>query len=218
MKRNIVSIIAGILLIAVGIFLVLQNLGIVTLGNFLWPVLFGLGGLVFVYAFLVNRENWWALIPGLTLLGLAGVIAWDSFGPPAARGWSASFLLGGIGLSFLIIFLNDREHWWAIIPGGVLLTIALVAGLSSSRSELIDVGSIFFLGLALTFGLLGVLPTPRGRQRWALIPAAVLLAVSILTMAAMADVLRYAWPLVLIVAGGWAVFRTLVSKNDHEST
>lgn len=215
MKRNSISLVGGILLIAVGISLVLQNLGIITLGGFLAPVLFGLGGLAFLYVFLVNRENWWALIPGLTLLGLAGVVAWDSFGPPSARGWSASFLLGGIGLSFLVIFLNDLKHWWAIIPGGALLTIALVAGLSSSESELINVGSVFFLGLALTFGLLGVVRTPQGRQRWALVPATALLAVGILTMAAMADVLRYVWPVALIIAGGWAMFRTLVSKNDR---
>jgi hypothetical protein len=215
MKRDTVGLVGGIVLIAVGICLVLQNLGIIALGGFLAPVLFGLGGMAFVYTFLANRENWWALIPGLTLLGLAGVVAWDSFGPPAARGWSASFLLGGLGLSFLVIFLNDREHWWAVIPGGALLTIALVAGLSSTGSELIDIGSVFFLGLALTFGLLGVSPTPQGRQKWALIPAAALLAVGILTMAAMADVLRYAWPVALIVAGAWAMFRTLVSKDSQ---
>ena len=215
MKRNSVSLVGGILLIAVGISLMLQNLGIITLGGFLVPVLLGLGGLAFVYVFLVKRDNWWALIPGLTLLGVAGAVAWDSFGLPSARGWSASFLLGGIGLSFLVIFLNGREHWWAIIPGGALLTIALVAGLSSSGSELIDVGSVFFLGLALTFGLLGVLRTPQGRQTWAFIPAAALLAVGILTMAATADVLRYVWPVALIIAGCWAMFRTLVSENNQ---
>ena len=36
--------------------------------------------------------------------------------------------LGTIGLSFWVIYLTRRDFWWAVIPGGALMTLALVAG------------------------------------------------------------------------------------------
>jgi hypothetical protein len=34
-------------------------------------------------------------------------------------------VVGGIGFAFWAIYFVKREHWWAIIPGSVMLTIAL---------------------------------------------------------------------------------------------
>jgi len=201
MRRFEVHVIGGILLIAAGVLFLLQNFGI--LGGdivLLWSLLFGAGGLVFLYVFLTNRANWWAVIPGFVLLSLAAVIALDQLAPQAEETWGGALFLGGIALAFWVVYLTKREHWWAVIPGGVLLTIGLVTGLSSVL-EGVEMGGVFFLGLGLTFGLLSLLPTPEGRMKWALIPAGVLLAMGLIITAAATAVFNYLWPVALILAG-----------------
>ncbi len=208
MKRLGVRVIGGILLIAVGILYLLQNLGI--LGgvlDLLWAFLFGAGGAVLLYIFLADRANWWAIIPGFVLLSLAALIALDWLAPEIGDAWGGALFLAGIGLAFWIVYLTNREYWWALIPGGVLLTLALVAGFSSAF-EGVEIGGIFFLGLGLTFGLLAFAPTPQGRMKWALIPAAILLVMGLLLMAAATAVLEYIWPVALILTGIYVILRT----------
>ena len=211
MRRFEARVIWGILLIAGGILFLLQNFGF--LGGmlaFLWVLIFGTAGAVFLFVFLTNRAHWWAVIPGFALLSLATLIALDQLVPQAGDAWGGTLFLGGIGLSFWVIYFVNREHWWAIIPGGVMLTLALIAGLASVL-EGIETGGVFFLGLGLTFGLLYFVPTPQGRIKWALIPAAVLLVMGLLLGAAAAPLLNYLWPVALILAGLYHVFRTLIS-------
>jgi len=104
--------------------------------------------------------------------------------------------------------LTDRTRWWALIPAGVLLTLALVAGLSAYWNGP-ELGWVFFLGLSLTFGLIALVPTPRGRMRWALFPAGVMLAMALLGMAFTSEVLSIFWPAVMILAGLFLAVRAL---------
>ena len=209
MRRFETRVAWGILLIAGGVLFLLQNLGILGGGiALLWALLFGAAGVIFLYVFLTDRANWWAVIPGFVLLSLAALIALDQLAPEVGGTWGGALFLGGVGLGFWVIYFVNREHWWAVIPGGVLLTLALVAGLSSIL-EGTEVGGVFFLGLGLTFGLLSFLPTPQGRMKWALIPAAVLLVMGLLITAAFASALNYLWPVALILIGLYLIFRTL---------
>ena len=220
MRRFEVRVIGGILLIAAGILFLLQNLGIFTVGAYLWPFIFGAGGLVFLYVFLTSRANgstepaeaWWAVIPGFVLLSLAAMMALDQFAPQIGETWGGALFLGGIGLAFWVVYFTGRERWWAVIPGGVLLTNALVAGLSSVLGG-IEMGGVFFLGLGLTFALLSFLPTPEGRMKWALIPAGVLLVMGLLITAAATAIFNYLWPAALILVGLYLLFRTFGSRQ-----
>jgi len=208
MKRFETRVAWGILLIAGGVLFLLQNLGILGGGiALLWALLFGAAGVIFLYVFLTDRANWWAVIPGFVLLSLAVLIVLNQLAPGVGGTWGGALFLGGVGLGFWVIYFVNREHWWAVIPGGVLLTLALVAGLSSML-EGTEVGGVFFLGLGLTFGLLSFLPTPQGRMKWALIPAAVLLVMGLLITAAFASALNYLWPVALILIGLYLIFRT----------
>jgi hypothetical protein len=201
-------------LIVLGLVFLLESLDVVAVGDFIWPVLFGLGGLAFLSVFVGDRTHWWAVIPGFTLLGLAGLIAWGVYGPSTAESWGATFFLGGISLSFWVIYLTNRENWWAIIPGGVLLTIALVAGLSSAVESGVVIGGVFFLGLALTFGALSLVKTPEGRLRWALIPAAVLFVMGLVITFAATDMFNYVWPAALILVGLYLLVRLLLGRSS----
>jgi len=212
MRRFDVRVIGGILLILGGILLLLQNLGFPA-GPlaFLWAVLPGAGGAVFLYLFVADRAKWWAVIPGFALLSLAALIPLNEFLPDVGDAFGGGLLLGAIGLAFWVVCLANREQWWAVIPGGVLLTLGVVAGLSSILPG-IDMGGPFFVGLGVTFALLSVLPTPQGRMRWALIPAAVLLVMGLVMTAAATGILKYLWPAALILVGLYLIFRLLRSR------
>ena len=196
----------GLLLILVGILFLLQNFGLVgEFSNLIWVVLFGAGGLAFLWVFANNPENWWAVIPGFALLGIAGLIALgDRLGA-----WGGALFLGGIGLSFWVIYAMRREFWWAVIPGGALTTLALVAG----ASEFLPgeaVGGLFFLGMAATFGLVYLLPTPEGRMKWALIPAGIMAVMGVMLMLMVGNLINFIWPIVLIIGGGYLLLRAFV--------
>jgi hypothetical protein len=212
MNRVRSRILWGVLLIAAGVLFLLQSLGIIQFAVVLWPALIGMASLAFLFVFLsAPQANWWAAIPGFVLLGVAGVIALDQLAPELGETWSGSLFLGGIALAFWVIYLFNPEQWWAVIPGGVLLTLAVVAGLSPEL-EGTATGGVFFLGLGLTFALLALLPTPEGRLTWSIIPAIVLLVVGALITAAATQLINYVWPALLILGGLYLLFRTFGSR------
>lgn len=81
-------------------------------------------GSAFLIAYFV-RKNYGLLIPGCVLLGLGlGSVGRDSF---LAFGESSML---GLGVGFIAIYviarLNEgKSHWWPLIPGGVMLVMAI---------------------------------------------------------------------------------------------
>jgi hypothetical protein len=200
----------GVLLILGGLLFLLHNLEVIVIGNLIWGLLFALGGLIFLSVYISHREHWWSLIPGFVLLSLAAVIIIGDLFPDLETRLGGSIFLAGIGLAFWLVYLTDRRHWWAVIPGGVLFTLAVVAGLDT---VIADTGGIFFLGLGLTFALVGILPTPEGQMRWAFIPAVILSLMGVLIIAAAGEMINIILPLFLILIGVFLVIRTLVPRR-----
>ncbi len=197
----------GILLLFAGAVLLLQNLGVFgpIVTNLIWVLLFGLGGLAFLLVFFFDREHWWALIPGCTLLGLAVLVG---FGEQLQAAGGAIFM-AAIGLSFALIYLVRREHWWAIIPSGSLFSVAAMIMVASTGAEGASLG-VMFLGMALTFLLVYLLPDAREQRRWALIPSGILALMGVLALFTMSGlmVMNYIWPVALIIGGGYLLWRT----------
>jgi hypothetical protein len=195
----------GALLIIGGVVFLLQNLNIIQFGPLIWALLFALGGLFFLSVFFPNRLNWWALIPSLTLFSIALLLAAGYFFPSFTDTWGGSIVLGGIGLSFLLVYLVDRKNWWAIIPCGVLLTLAVVAGVGTLLPG-VAAGGILFVGLGLTFALVAMLPPERGSMWWAWIPAGVLALMGLLLLLFSGQLTGLLLPVILIGAGLLLVF------------
>jgi hypothetical protein len=198
----------GSLLLFCGVLILLQNLGVLPFGDLFWSIPLGLGGLFFISITFQNRASWWTLIPGITLLCVALVIILASLAPGFAATWSGSLVLGGIGLSFWVVYALERDQWWAVIPGGVMLTLAVVAGLGEIRPEM-ETGGIFFLGLGATFGVLSVMRTPVGQMKWAWIPAVILMIMGILMITAVENLIAYLLPAALVLLGGYLIWRTI---------
>ena len=85
--------------------------------------------------------------------------------------WSLLFGLGG--LAFVSVYIGYREHWWALIPGFTLLSIAVLIFLDLVAPGLNDIlgGSIVLGGIGL--GFLGVYLADRNNW-WAIISAGVM--------------------------------------------
>ena len=128
--------------------------------------------------------------------------------------WGGPLFLGGIAVGFLILYIMKRQNWWALIPGGVMLTLAVVAGLSATAVGPY-IGAVFFVGLALTFASVYILPNPSGRMSWALIVAGILFANGLLIILATEPVVGRYWPVVLILVGAYLLFRRLQTDVAH---
>lgn len=202
----------GSLLILGGVLFLLQNLGLIEFGGVFWALLFGIGALFFLSVFFSNRLNWWALIPGMVLLSIGVLIALGYLAPQFAEIWGGSIVLTGIGLSFLLIYLMNRSFWWAIIPSGVLLSLAVILGLDNYLAD-IETGGLFLIGLGVTFGLLAIAPNPQGRMWWAWIPAGILVLIGLFLTTISGNFISYVWPLALIIGGGIILYITLRSRS-----
>jgi hypothetical protein len=198
----------GLMLILAGVLFLLQNLNILPAGSLFIGGMIGFFGLLFLSTYWGNREQWWALIPGIILMALACLIVLDTFFPEASNTWGGPVFLGGMGLSFWAVYLARREHWWAIIPGGVLVTLGTVAGLGSMVDGNIS-GAAFFLGLGLTFVLVAILPTPAGKMTWAYIPGLILLGMGTLMLAFTANLAAFVIPTIAILFGVVLLVRAL---------
>jgi hypothetical protein len=202
----------GLVLVVGGVLLLLDTFGIFKGGELFWTIVSAIAGVLFLSLYFSKHDNWWALIPGIIFLAIAATIGFNSFLPGFTdTNLSGTIILGGIGLSFLLVYIAERRNWWAIITAGVMATIALVALLDTNTSSLAS-GGIFFLGLGITFALVAILPNPIGQMRWAWIPAGILGLMGVLILIAEEDLINYIWPSVLILAGIFLVVRSITRK------
>ncbi|MGE5252150.1 MAG: hypothetical protein ACM3QS_18260 [Bacteroidota bacterium] len=197
MRRIDARIVLGLMLLLGGGLLLLQAMGYLTAGTHIfWGLVFLVGGLAFLS--LPFSGNWWGVFPGMTLLGLAVLILFeDRLGI-----FGGLVFLGALALAFWLVYILDRQRWWALIPAGVLSTLAIVTVVPDYGGG-VATGAVFFLGLALTFLLVAL----AAGLRWAYYPAAALGVIGVLAAASLMDLANYIWALALIAAGGFLVLR-----------
>ena len=209
MRRYDPRLILGVLLVLGGILALLDTMGVITNGSgIFWGLVFGAGGLVFLYMLINDRESWWAAFPAFTLLGLAV----SSFLPPALEAYRGLVFFAGISLGFWWVYFTGTERWWAIIPAGVLLTLGIVSSVGNAPG--LATGGLFFLGLGLTFILVAILPG-GGSRSWALIPGTVLLLFGALLGTSYRGITNYLWPAILILLGGYFVIRFFLNRPSQ---
>lgn len=183
--------IVGILLVTLGVLALLSNVGVLDgVGSVLGAILFAAVGVLLVRVY-ARRDQIWALPAAFTFFGLAAAALVD--GP-----LSGSYFLALMGAGFLFLYAIERRHWWAIIPGGTLVSLAVVAGIDELALA-IDAGPVLFLGLAVTF-----LAVYAVGQRWAVWPALVL---GVIAVVALSTAASWVLPVLLIGAGIYLLYR-----------
>jgi len=210
-------VILGVVLVFLGALALLQNFGQVRFEGTLWGIVFGLifagAGAGFLVSFFQDRKmNWWAAIPGLTLLGLGVMIVLGAmnFQPDELL---ATIFLGSIGASFWLVYFTDRTRWWAIIPGGVLVSVAALV-LFERFGESWPV-IILFGGMAVTFALVALLVGPGEKPRtWAWYPAGVMGVLAVIMGITAGPLPGIIFPVLLIAAGLVMVGWTFLAKRS----
>jgi signal transduction histidine kinase len=172
----------GVALIAIGAFFLAQQLGLFgPLQLPFWAFAFGLLGVIFLFTFLTDRQQWWALIPGCILLGLTLMIV-NSENHFITDQQAGGLFLFSIGLPFLLIYLVDRRMWWALIPGGILSILALITFVSGGAVSGQVVAAIMLFGLAAVFAVLRFATQSNPYMGWATWVAFILAAIGALLL------------------------------------
>lgn len=216
MNRFSWRVILGIGLLLFGGLVLLQNLNVLHIDGDYWGIyfvgaLFVIGGLAFLSVLLNNRQVWWPIIPGFTLLGIGAVTLLSPILPAIAGKIGGALVLGSIALAFWGVYAIDRKNWWAIIPAGVLTSVVAITLIPSSQG--FDVAGVLFLGMALTFALLGVLPIAGKRMSWPWIPAGVLAIMGVFISMSATRWMNFIWPGALILLG---IFLTVRAFNKSK--
>lgn len=214
MKVLTSKVIWGFLLIAGGILFLLENFEVIPESPALWSILFGVFGLYFLLVFIVDRSQWWTAFPAFTLLGVAGVIGIVEM-TDFSDDWGGFLILSMIGLGFIAAYLRTMQHWWPIIPGGVMLTLAGVVYVST----VVGYGSTLiaptlFGGLGLTFLVLTIVPSKANRAGWAIWPALGLFGFTLLISFSEVKVANFVTPFILIIIGLALLLRGFRKTED----
>ena len=176
MNVNKASLFWGILLIGGGALALAQQMGYLDqLPDSAWMWVFALVSLAaFLSYFLSGWKEWGWLFPAGVFGGLAVTVGLATNNVDSAA--VASPLFFGLLIPFAAAYLTDRrKNWWALIPGGVMLFLAMT-------TLLVDnvggewVGTLFLFLIGLSFFI--VYWSNRTRT-WALLVAYIMLVLSL---------------------------------------
>ncbi len=130
----------GLILVAGGVLFLLGQLDVFgSMGNL---ILLAIGS-VFMYAYFTTSQGHRIgfLIPGAILLGIGTGVAINNL--PLPWLWPAGdATVFTLGLGFCLIWALERKHWWALIPGGILVTVGL-----SSLFAIMQLWPLVLIGL-----------------------------------------------------------------------
>lgn len=149
------------------------------------PIFFGLL-MPFLVAYLTDRtRNWWALIPCGIMLFLAMVtLLVDNVGGE----WIGSLFLFLIALSFFVVYLNNHARTWALLVAYIMFVLSIAPAMSSGGGEMAAYfGAVFLFAIALPFFVV-YFRSPE--NWWAIIPAGVMTTLTIITILAIAGLIR----------------------------
>lgn len=215
------TLIWGSLVVYMGVLMLFESINSIQVSPWFWVILFVVAGSAFGAGYMESPARWWAPVAALSMLGLAGMIAWNHLGEGPPDRWGTTIFFTGIAAGFLVVRARNPAYWWTILPGGFALTLGLFIGLTSAIDQPAAL-AVFFFGIALTFVALATQPTVgTGLLRWPLMPAvlaAVLGAFFAFDAARRLEALDILWPLALIAGGGYMIYRVIARRLHTPST
>ena len=181
MNINRSALFWGIVLTGAGLLALADQMGYTdTFPSRVWVTILGAVSLLGLVSYALSGWKEWAwMFPVGIFGGLAAVVALAEARTDNAS--VASPLFFGLLLPFMVAYLTDRaRNWWALIPGGVMLFLALTTLLVDSvNGEWI--GALFLFLIALSFFVVYL----NNRTRtWALLVAYIIGVLSIAPMLA----------------------------------
>jgi len=174
-----------------------------------WVAILAAGGLGVFGIYLTDRSDWGLLIPTYVLWAVTGLVALIELNI-LQDPFIATYVLTAIALPFLVVFLRNRDQWWALIPAYVLLAVGVMVGLDEGGvlSDLLVPAYVLF-AIAIPFFVVYARNT---RQWWALIPGAIMAVIGLAFVIAEAAA-QYVGAVALVLAGVWILVRQFTRKE-----
>jgi hypothetical protein len=183
------------------------------INRWVWVAVLVIAGLSIFTLYLTDRRERWMLIPSYVLLVVAGLI-WFTETNILVGEFVAFYVLAAIGFPFVIVFLRDREQWWALIPAYVLFAVGLMVVLLGMR-VLTDMLVPAYVMFAITIPFFVVFAS-NSKNWWALIPGGIMAVIGFSFIIAESAV-QYVTPVVLIVVGVWILVWQFWRKPDDQT-
>ena len=201
------GIVWGGLLILLGAVLLVE--AFTDLSAWAWVAILAAGGLGAFGVYLTDRSEWALLIPAYVLWAIAGLVALIELNI-LQDPFIATYVLTAIALPFLVVFLRNRDQWWALIPAYVLLAVGVMVGLLGLGvlTDLLVPAYVMF-AIAIPFFVVYV---RNPKQWWALIPGGIMAVIGLSFLIAEAAV-QYVAPVVLVLVGVWILVRQFTRKE-----
>lgn len=197
----------GVMLFLALVTLLVDNVG----GEWVGSLFLFLIALSFFIVYMNNRTRTWALLVAYILFVLSLAPAMASFSGNTAAYFGSVFLLA-IALPFFVVYFRTQNNWWAIIPAGVMTTLAVIATLGIAGwihdTETGGISNAILMGgLAATFAVVWL----RHAKPWAKVVTIVLaaLAVASVFFASYAEIF---WPIAFLLAGGYLLYTAMRPK------
>jgi hypothetical protein len=175
----------------------------------LWVAILAAAGLGVFGVYLTDRSEWGLLIPAYVLWVVALMVALITLNVVRDE-FIATYVLAAIALPFLVVFVRDRESWWALIPAYVLLTVGIMVGLIEGGvlSDLLIPAYVMF-AIAVPFI---VVYARDPKEWWPLIPGGIMAVIGLAFLVAEAQV-QYIGPAVLVLVGVWILVRQFTRRE-----
>lgn len=212
MDQRTMKIVWGIIVILLGIFLLLLTTDVLKMNintSWLFAFLFLLAFIFFIGMYIsLGQKQFWPLIPGVIMLGLALLIISEAIGLTSTVG--AGLFILFIGLSFLVVFILHPANWWAVIPAGMVGSVSLLIFFG----HLTGVG-LMLLGMGMTFvALYLILLGTEDKHWWPLIPGSILAFMGLLFLFfGPSEFGNYVLPIALIIIGIILILPSLRQKK-----
>lgn len=210
-SRNIL----GLILILAGTFLSLEQFGLIpgSARNGLFGALLAAAAIALFTLYITNTSRWWAAMVGFFVSGLAISSLLSTLMPEVGERLSGPLFLASMSLGFASVYITNREMWWALIPSGVMLSLAAVAYFESVPGELpFQPAGLLFIGLGLTFMLLSTIKSGGQRLSWGIYPGIPLFIFGLMLALGTEQSWAIVGPLMLIAGGAWLLYSSLRKK------
>jgi hypothetical protein len=201
----------GVMLFLAMTTLLVDNVG----GEWIGSLSLFLIALSFLVVYLNNHTRTWALLVAYVMFVLSIAPAMASGGGDTAAYFGSVFLFA-IAFPFFIVYFREAKSWWAIIPAGVMTTLAVIttlaiAGWITDSNQGGYANAILMGGLAATFAVVWL----RHAKDWAKIASIILaaLAIASLFFATYSEIL---WPVAIILGGAYLLLTALRPKQAHQ--
>ncbi|NIV35284.1 MAG: hypothetical protein GWN58_39265 [Anaerolineae bacterium] len=102
--------------------------------------------LPFLYVFLRDRAQWWALIPAYVLLAI-GVMVGLIEGGILSDLLIPAYVMFAIAIPFFGVYARNTQYWWALIPGGIMAAMGLAFLIAEAAAQYVAPAVLVIAGV-----------------------------------------------------------------------